>query len=226
MRQYVLSLFWVAGSIAALAFNGPPVQAGLISREVNVTLSAANFETYDLDLDLNGTTDFTFTAAYAPDPSLAVGFDTIDFAFGSNNAAVIDSATGDGFPSVTRLNVGDTISSGSTFSGPNDQGNLYFFISTDLPPTTGNFGGQTGFVGLRFDTPGGINFGFAQVSVKDLGDPSNPFDLTIGTVGYNDVAGQAAAVAVPEPASVAILAFGGFVFATSRWRDHRKKLTA
>jgi len=58
------------------------------------------------------------TLAYAPGPPLAGGFDTIDFPFGSNNAAVIDSVTGDGFPTVSRLNEGDTISGGSTFSGP------------------------------------------------------------------------------------------------------------
>jgi len=196
---------------------------------VNVTLSAANIDSYDLDLDLNGSTDFTFTAAFVPGPFLSVGFDTLDFAFGSNNAAVIDRS-GDRFPTVSRLKLGDTISGGSTFSGPNDQGNLFFFISTDVLPTTGNFGGQTGFVGLRFDTTGGIKYGYAQVSVKDLGDPNSPLDLTIGTVAFDDVVGQTvlagqAAVAVPEPASMAILGIGGFIFAASRWRERRKKLT-
>jgi len=221
MSQHIYCLFRGIFSIVAILFNPLTVQAGMVSREVNVALIAAKFDSYDLDLDLNGSTDFTFTAAYAPDPLLAAGFDTVNFRFGSNNAVVIDSIAGDGFPAVSRLGLGNTISAASTFSGPNDQGNLYFYISTDVPPLTGNFGGQTGFIGLRFDTSGGINYGYALISVNDLGNPNSPFDLTIRSVGYNDIVGQVA-IAIPEPGSLFILGIGGCLVAAYRWRYKSK----
>jgi len=217
MIQTLTYLCCVNISIVAILLDPLSVQAGMVTREVNIELIAANLDSYDLDVDLNGSTDFTFTAAYVPDPFLAVGFDTVDFAFASNNAVVIDSITGDGFPAVSRLSLGNTISASNTFSGANDQGNLYFYVSTDVPPLTGNFGGQTGFVGLRFDTANGINYGYALVTVNDLGNPNSPFDLTIRSVGYNDVVGQTA-VAVPEPNSLFILGIGSFVVAAYRRR--------
>jgi hypothetical protein len=176
----------------------PAANAALVSRNIGVTLSASNLDSYDLDVDQNGTTDFTFQAAYVPDPTLTVGFDQITFLFGSNNAAVIDTQTGDGFPPASLLVPGNTISSASLFSSPIDTADL---ISDDtIDPITGNFNGQTGYVGFRFDGAGGEHYGYAQVSVNSLADPTNPLDLTLGTVVYNDVAG--APVTVPEPAGL------------------------
>ena len=197
--------------IIALSLLGSSqiASAALITRNVNVTLNAGNIESFDLDVDLNGTVDFTFNAGLVLDPVVSVGFDTVDFPFGSNNGVVIDSATSDGFPTASRLAPGATISSANIFSSASfDQGNLFFFTSFD--PPSGNFGGQTGFLGLRFDRAGGPVFGFAQITVNELAASVNPLGLTIGVVGFENVAGQAVRISVvPEPASLALLSACG-----------------
>lgn len=193
---------------AVVLLLGQYAGAGLVLRNINVELNASAIESYDLDVDLDGTTDFTFTSAFVPDPFVAVGFNTIDFPFGLNNAVVIDMQTGDGFPTVSRLAVGDIVSAANTFSTPTfDQGNLTFFTSFDSP--SGNFEGQSGFVGLRFDRGGGTTFGFVQVSVNAMNAAVNPLGLKIGTVGFDTVPGQPATVtAVPEPSSFFLGACG------------------
>jgi hypothetical protein len=192
---------------------GPAARAALVSRYLGVTLSAANIDSYDLDVDQNGTNDFTFQAAYVPDPTLTVGFDQIKFLFGSNNAVVIDTQTNDGFPPTSLLVPGDTVTPTSLFSGPNDTADLFSYDTID--PQTGNFNGQSGFVGFRFDGAGGEHYGYVQVSVKSLNDPNDPLDMTLGTLVYNDVAGQGVQVtAVPEPGSLLVLAGMGIGIST------------
>lgn len=133
---------WVTLSAALVLLGlGQSAQAGLMTHDVNVTLNAGNIESYSLDVNLDGKTDFTFTAALVLDPILSVGFDQVEFPFG-NNGVVIDKATSDGFPTASRLAVGDTVSAANTFSSSSDKGNLFFFTSFD--PPSGNFGGHTG----------------------------------------------------------------------------------
>ncbi len=205
-----MRLLAVLTGLATLVLgSSQAAEASLVTRNVNVTLNAANFESYNLDLDLNGTSDFTFTAAFVPDPVLSVGFDTIDVPRSNSfdNAVVVEKTTGDGFPTASLLTPGATVSDSSTFSFPFDQSNLYYNIT--IEPPTGNFEGRTGFVGLRFDRGDDILYGFAQITVNPLDDPLDPLGLTIGLVGYNDVAGQAVQV-VPEPSSLALTCLGGF----------------
>lgn len=199
----------VASLIGALTAPVSTADAALITRNVNVTLDASAFQTFNLDLDLNGSTDFTFNTSFAPPDGSA----NVKVPLGSiSNGVVIDAVTGDGFPSASRLAVGSAVGPASLFSDLNDQANLFSSIfGTD----SGNFGGQSGFIGLRFDAAGGPLFGFAQVSVNGL-NSADPFDLIIGAVGFNNVAGQAFAIpsavvaAVPEPGSLSLLALAGF----------------
>ena len=218
----VLASVWVT-LVAAIALPvlGQPAQAALITRNVGVTLTAENIESFDLDVDLNGTTDFTFTAALVLDPVLSVGFDVVVFPFGSTNGVVIDAFTADGFPAASILGAGDTVSDADAFAVASfDQGNLFFFVSGE--PPTGNFLGRTGFLGLRFDRPGGSVFGFAQITVNDLDAPINPLGLTIGTVGFNDVPGQPAQItAVPAPASVTFLGVSMLGLLAARRKEER-----
>ena len=221
LRRDIPTIFFIASAVVLIL--GQPAGAGLVLRNINVELNASAIESYDLDVDLDGTTDFTFTSAFVPDPVVAAGFNTIDFPFGLNNAVVIDAQTGDGFPTVSRLAVGDLVSSASTFSTPTlDQGNLTFFTTFDSP--SGNFAGQSGFVGLRFDGVGGTTFGFAQVSVNAMDAAVNPLGLKIGTVGFNNVLGQPATVtAVPEPSSFLLGACGVGLFSLARSRRRQTK---
>jgi hypothetical protein len=200
---------------AAALFAGAGVsQAALVTQNVNVTLDASNFDDYNLDVNQDGTPDFTLQTAYSPDPVLTVGFDQFTFPFGGTNAVVIDQFTGDGFPTASLLTPGSVVSASSLFSGTNDQGDLYYYDSID--PTTGNFDGHTGYVGLRFTAAGGTYYGFAQITVDDL-NSATPFDLTIGSVTYNNVAGASATV--PEPvATASLLGMGLFTLSARRRR--------
>ena len=209
---------WTALAAAAAFGPGPSAQAGPVIRDVGVTVSPANnfgVDTFDLDVDLNGTTDFTFTAAFIPDPFFTVGFDTIDVPRSSRNATVIETPVRDGFPTASRLQAGDTVAPTDTFSSLFDQSNLFFLIG-NVATATGNFEGQTGFVGLRFvNRMGEFLFGFAEVTVNPLDDPVDPLALTIGRVGFESVPGQAIRIpqqqvaAVPEPASLSLLLLAG-----------------
>lgn len=198
----------------------PSVQAALVVRNVNAMLTATDLASFNLDLDQNGTNDFTFKASLVPDPVLTVGFNVVDFPFGSNNGLVIDSFAGDGFPAASLLSEGNVVSPSQLYSRASfDQGNLFF--TNTLDPATGNFLNRTGFVGLRFDRPDGIAYGFAQVTVNDLNAPVNPLGLSIGVVGYNDVAGQSIQITgIPEPTSLTLLGTG--ILATA-FRSRRKR---
>ncbi len=204
----------------------PTAQATVITRNVNVSLNATNLESYDLDVDLDGTNDFKFSATLIPDPLLPVGFDVVDFPFGGNNGVVIDAAVINGFPTASFLNAGDLVSPSNIFSQASfDQANLFSFTAMD--PPSGNFEGKTGFIGLRFDGNGGIFYGFAQVSVNARTASINPLGLTIGTVGYNNVVGQSVQVPeVPEPTSLVVFGMGGFGILSTCFSRKRKSCAA
>lgn len=218
MRTFRTVLF---AMLAGLQLHtGASVQAEIILRNINVTLNAANLDMYALDLDSNGSTDFTFNASFIPDPQLAVGSDFIDFPFASNNGVVIDSFTGTGSPNASRLSIGNLVSDAQLYSLASfDQGNL-FFTAAGSPPT-GNFANQTGYVGLRFDRPGGVSYGFAEVTVNDINAAVNPLGLTIGTVGFNNTLGAPAQISsIPEPTSFVLVVAS--VLTTLSFRRKRK----
>ncbi len=191
----------------------------LMVRTVGVTVNSADIGSYDLDVDLSGTTDFTFQAGFVQDPIGNVGFAQIKLPFASSNAFVVDSNTGDGFPPVSLLQTGDSVSGANMFAFFGDLGEL---ASEFLAPPTGNFFGQTGFVGLRFAAAGGDLYGFAEITV-DGPNAANPYSITIGRVGYETAVGQSVVIpggtgAVPEPGSLALLAAAGIGFLASRRR--------
>ncbi len=194
-------------------------QAELILRDVDVSLSALNLEEYNLDVDLNGTTDFTFNASLVPGPPLTVGFNVINFPFASNNGVVIDSATGDGFPNASYLTLGNLVSDAQLYSFASlDQGNLVFAVGSE--PPSGNFLNRSGFIGLRFDRPEGITFGFAEITVNDINAAINPLGLSISAVGFNNIPGVPALISsVPEPTSgllILVLTLVGFALRSPR----------
>ncbi len=205
-RGFPQSLSICLGFVACLLGSAPSARAAFITRNVNVTLNAEMIEQYNLDVDLNGTTDFTFTAAFVNDPAFPVGFDTVDVPFASTNGVVIDGPSPGGFPTASLLTFGDTISTGSLFSfGSSDQANLFFF--TPFDPPSGNFEGRTGFIGLQFERAGGTVFGYAQITVNARDAAVNPLGLTIGSVTYSDTFGEPVQI-TPAPASIALFGIG------------------
>ena len=211
MNHFKIGSFSLALFAATWVMTAEPASAVLVTRTVNQQITAlpdGPNQMYDLDVDQDGTTDFTFRSLIGlpEDPAFASFADVVP-PFGTINGLVIDSFTGDGFPTASRLQVGAVVSSASLFSGNNDLGNLSSQFFPD--PPTGNFQNQSGFVGFQFQSLGNTYYGFAQVTVNDLLAPQDPLAVTIGLVGYESVAGQQAIVtAVPEPTTLALAGLG------------------
>lgn len=75
----------------------------------------------------------------------------------------------------------------------------------------------TGFVGFRFNTGGGVQYGWARLTMN--GSPLNSFtmvDYAWGDVGDTILTGQ-----IPEPGSLALLAVGAVGLLA--WRKQRAK---
>jgi hypothetical protein len=210
-QQFIVSIvIALCGAIAT------PASAVLITQtvdhQVTSTPDGAN-QIFDLDIDQNGTTDLTFRSIIGDttDPTFASFADIVP-PFGTINGEVIDSFTGDGFPTVSLLHLGDVVSSASLFSGNNDDGNLSSQIFPDGP--TGNYQNQSGYVGIQFSAADGTHYGFAHITVNDLLAPQDPLAVFISTVSYESVAGQPVTVSnVPEPKSLALLVVAFAVFA-------------
>lgn len=194
----ILATVFVIGIVNLLCSSN--VQAAIVTRTFsNLVLEASLLGEFALDVDLDGNNDFTIQNFYSNDPTFILGFAQTTVPFASRNGVVIDSQTGDGFPTASLLSIGTTVGPSSLFSfGSNDFGNLF---STDpFNGTTGNFGGRRGFLGLQFDSGGQLHYGFADIEVNGL-NSSTPFDLRLYSVSYETIAGQSAVVAVPEPSS-------------------------
>ncbi len=184
-------------------FNSEILLGSLVTRDLgSVTLDAKNSGQFALDVDLDGTVDFNFQTFFSNDPAFLLGFDQIKVPFGSQNGIAIRTQTNDGFPPASFLVSGDVVGPASLFSNSTDTANLY--SSDPILGATGEFGGKRGAVGLRFESGGNLRFAFADITIKDVNSPS-AFDLTLNSVSYESVPGQAAIVAVPEPTSAALV---------------------
>lgn len=222
LTQAVPTLFFALACIG----RADTIQGELIVRMVNQLVTAipdGPNQMFDLDIDQNGTTDLTFRSIIGlpEDPTFASFADIVP-PFATINGVVIDSATGDGFPTISRLGLGDTISSARLFSGNNDFGNLSSQFSPDA--ATGNFQNQTGYIGLRFERMGETYYGFAQITVNDLQASQDPLAILISKVGFETVAGMGATI-VPEPGALSLLAtafaIGLATFACRRLKSRR-----
>ena len=82
----------------------------------------------------------------------------------------------------------------------------------------GNFVGTRGFVGLRFDIPGGSpHYGFLDVAIDASGN-----QLTLFGGAYESLADTPIVAGVPEPGSLGLLALGAAGLAA--WRLRRRNV--
>ena len=168
------------------------------------------------DIDGDGVTDFTIGATVLraggtppvqqPDsitsvngayPSeMAVGYAGVSPVFGKTIYC-------------TNLAVGTTVGSTSTFTGLND---AYGFLGNRYGTTAkGQFLNTTGYIGFRFLESGSLHYGYAEFSSVLTGSTNADATCTVTYLGsYYETAANTPIVvgAVPEPGSLAALAFG------------------
>lgn len=106
----------------------------------------------------------------------------------------------------------------------NFQSNGFIYFATLASHAAGgNFlAAGTGFIGFKFDAGAGTQYGWIRLNMN--GSPTNGFtlvDYAYADVGTSITAGQ---TAVPEPGSLALLAFGGVGLLA--WRKQRAKAAA
>jgi len=203
--------------------------AAIITRTLNVTGSdPGGINTvYDLDIDDDGSNDFTFTANF--DDSILGGNNSVTVKpfLGTTNSyvgtvGVLTEATP--FPSQA-----DALSNGGTYittegiiqrsvkvkkfpflgyemQGPWPENGSFAFLGVQF---THNGSTVKGFVELSATTREGDFFGPASVSVSAVDSPST---FTIRSVGFDNGA------AVPEPSTLAMFALGAVGIAAVRAR--------
>jgi PEP-CTERM motif-containing protein len=83
--------------------------------------------------------------------------------------------------------------------------------------------GDRGFVGFRFtDLNGQVDYGYIELETDAFADAKNPGGLQFFRIAYEDSGKPIAAGAVPEPSSLAALAFGGAGLAAAALRRRKK----
>jgi hypothetical protein len=149
------------------------------------------YDIFQMDIDGDGQLDFELYGYF--------GFNARDLGSGSNR--IIEDSFNEYFARL--IAPGETI----------DFGSLPLASDAGMD----NFIGTRGFVGLRFDIPGGsIHFGYLDVEV----DSDNEF-LTLYGGAYESVAEMPITTPVPEPAALGLLATGAAGLAA--WRSRRRR---
>ena len=212
----------IKGLAGAVALAGTTqaygaVVAGNAPLTSTITGTAANRGAYtSWDIDGDGVLDFTVGAAVdraggnpplqQPDSitsvngvyssEMAVGYIRYSPVFGRNIYC-------------SNLAVGTTVGAASTFPALND---VYGFLGNRYGATTnGQFPNTTGYIGFRFVESGQLHYGYAEFSSVLTGSTNADATCTVTYLGsYYETAANTPIIvgAVPEPGSLAALAFG------------------
>ena len=208
------------GLAGALALAGGSQAYGSIvfsATPPDVVPTSGTFGPYgfSLDVDHNGTKDVgVFFYQASTTGTWVSGFNGLDGGGGVGVAAPIgylNPATGISY--VSRLGVGDTVNANSAFY----QNGTY--VNGLASRYNGAFYGQfttkdgtplNGWVGFEFTEPDGLHFGALNLTVAPYNSPADPGGIMWGTLEYESVAGAPLVItdAVPEPGTLAYLAFG------------------
>lgn len=189
----------IAGSLSIFSANNAEAQT-IVVRDINpdAVIDISN-STYDLDVDNNGTVDFTIKRETQSSYSSSnvffyfigtngVGYANPPSAGGSNTHTFVSQSGEDWY--VAKLNAGDITSMTSEYN--DNKYTRLFEVNGNVPPAlTDDYqwtAGSTGYVGVQFSIGTEIHFGWVELSVA-----SDYSSVTIKKVGYETVADQAIA---------------------------------
>ncbi|MCU0433194.1 MAG: T9SS type A sorting domain-containing protein [Bacteroidia bacterium] len=192
----------LAGAVTATAGG---LNAQIVYRDISPDFLVADTAQYRLDMDLNGTIDFTFQTLDTTITQYAVPAQLALINVETPPAAGTAGFTYQTYPFTDTLTLGDMIDVGSTWN-PQYANNGAHILGA-IAPSLGAFGEWIGatdkYVGVRFVASTQIYYGWVRLSVsagadtiivKDLAYNQNP-TLGIGaglTVGLNEVSADAA----------------------------------
>ena len=166
--------------------------------------------TYDLDINLDGVTDFVFESVHASQFWIMPE---------AGNEAVVNGS-GDLAPLTNGFEISLSLSPPYSWSSNSVIGISAFMT---LPPPQGETGigeffGQTAFMGLEFSSSGSTHYAWVRLAHSDLGAGGYLVDLAYETTPDTGLA--AGAGAVPEPGTVCLLCVGlGILAVQARRRD-------
>jgi len=167
--------------------------------------------TYDLDLNEDGVIDFVFESLHASQFWVMPQ---------GGNAAIVNGS-GDLAPLTNGFQISLSLSSSYSWSS-----NSVIPISAymTLPPPfggtgSGEFFGQTAFMGLEFDVSGNTHYAWVRLAHSNIGAGGHLVDLVYETIPNTDLA--AGAGIVPEPNTGILLCLGMGIL--SRYLRRRTK---
>ncbi|MBE7211099.1 MAG: PEP-CTERM sorting domain-containing protein [Gluconacetobacter diazotrophicus] len=230
-----------AGLAGAVALAGGSQAYGAV---VSVTppanfipTSGVSSQQIPWDVDGNGTADFEFTFDQAStNGNWEAGF----YGYGGVGIAAPVGYASASFATITyatRLSAGATISSTSAFA-QTPTGTKYFYPTVLGSRYGTKFYGQftnhtggaaiRGFIGFEFTAADGqLHYGDIEIATSRYRSATNPGGITFYSAAYNTTAGAPITIsAVPEPTSLAALAFGAAGAAGAAWRRKRKAQAA
>ena len=174
------------------------------------------------DVNSDGRVDFTLFFSQA---STAGNFVSGIYGYGGVGVAAAVAYNGPYVTYVNRLTTGATIGPASVFNQATG------YVAAFASRFSGTFYGQfvspntRGFVGFEFTAADGLHFGYLEVMTSPFVDAGNPGGQTFFQAFYETTPNTAITIAaVPEPGSLALLAFG--VATLGGVALHRRKATA
>jgi hypothetical protein len=177
-RNKLKSYSALAGTMMAASTADSQIIYTDISPDVMVN---SNGGSYDLDLNNDGTFDFTFTETISPGGSSSSAYNKVGVT--PLNSNMVAGSTAGNYVYPFAMNNGDSIQSSISWNvGTNQSMGSYWGASY----TYGNWPGVNNkYVGLKLDVAGTIYYGWARLDVDALST-----SFVIKDYAYMNVAGQ------------------------------------